>query len=50
MTDNSKERLPSPQNLGAPPVSSEGDGSPIIWPFSETNDNTKITYTNNLDK
>ena len=36
--------------LGAPPVSSEEEGSPIIWPISETNDNAKITYNNNLDK
>ena len=28
----------------------EGEGSPIIWPISETNDNTKITYNSNLDK
>ena len=36
------------RNLGALPVSSEGEGSPIIWPISETNDSTKITYNNNL--
>ena len=48
-TDSLKERQPSPQNLG-PPVSSEGEGSPMIWPISETNDNTEITYNNNLDK
>ena len=26
--------------LGALPVSSEGEGSPIIWPISKTNDTT----------
>ena len=40
MTDISKERL----------VSSDGEGSPIIWPISKTKKNTKITYNNNLDK
>ena len=35
--------------LGAPPVSSEGEDSPIIWPISKTNDTTKITNNNNLD-
>ena len=35
--------------LGVAPVSSEGEGSPIIWPISETNDKTKMTYNNNLD-
>ena len=35
--------------LGAPPVSSEGEGSPTIWPLSKANDSTKITYNNNLD-
>ena len=50
MTNILKERLPSPQKLGWPPVSSVGEGSPIIWPISKTNDNAKITYNNNLDK
>ena len=35
--------------LGAPPVSSEGKGSPIIWPIEKTNNSTKMTYNNNLD-
>ena len=35
--------------LGALPVSSEGEGSPIIWPISKTNDTTQITYKSNLD-
>ena len=35
--------------LGVAPVSSEGEGSPIIWPMSKTNDTTKMTYNNNLD-
>ena len=30
-----------------PLVSSEGEGSPIIWPMSKTNDSTKVTYNNN---
>ena len=42
MTDILKERLGSPENLGR--VSSEGEGSPIIWPMSKTNDTTKITH------
>ena len=37
------------RNLGGPPVSSEGEGSPFIWPISKTNDSTKMTYNNNLD-
>ena len=48
MTDILKERLGSPENLGR--VSSEGEGSPIIWPMSKINDSTKMTYNNNLDK
>ena len=47
MTDILKERLGSPENLGR--VSSEGEGSPIIWPMSKTNDTTKMAYNNNLD-
>ena len=35
--------------LGVAPVSSEGEGSPIIWPISKTNDTTKITNKNYLD-
>ena len=35
--------------LGAPPVSSEGEGSPITWPTSKTNYTTKISYNNKLD-
>ena len=38
--------------LGAPPVSSEGEGSPIInlaYFQKKTNDTTKITYKKNLD-
>ena len=31
--------------LGVAPVSSEGEGSPIIWPISKTNDTTKIIWT-----
>ena len=49
MTDILKMRLPSPQNLGASPVSSEGEGSSIIWPMSKTNGSTEMTYNYNLD-
>ena len=49
MTDILKERLPYLRIFGAQPVSSEGVGSPIIWPTSETNDSTKMTYNYNLD-
>ena len=49
MTDISKRDYLHLRILGAPPVSSEGEGSPIIWPISETNDTTKITYKNYLD-
>ena len=50
MTDILKERnYLHFRNLDAPPVSSEGEGSPIIWPMSKTNDSTKMTYNNNLD-
>ena len=35
--------------LGAPPVSSEEEGSPIICPNSKTNETTKITYNYNFD-
>ena len=31
--------------LGVAPVSSEGEGSPIIWPISKTDDTTKIILT-----
>ena len=30
--------------MGAPPVSSEGEGSPIIWPISKTNDTARIIW------
>ena len=50
MTDILKERLPSPQNLGRPPLSSEEEGSPIIWPISKTNDTTKVLYNDNFYK
>ena len=36
--------------LGAPPVSSEGEGSPIIWPILQTNDTTKVLYNDNFYK
>ena len=36
------------RNLGAPPVSSKGEGSPITWPILKTNDSTKMTYNYNL--
>ena len=42
-TGSLKERQPSPQNL-------EGEGSPIIWPISKTNDTTKITYNYNFQR
>ena len=35
--------------LGAPSVSSEGEGSLIIGSISKTHNTTKITYNNNLD-
>ena len=44
MTDILKERLPSPLNLGRAPVSSEGEGSPIIWPMTLQKSPTKIVW------
>ena len=37
------------ESWAPPPVSSEGEAGPIIWPISKANDTTKITYNNNLD-
>ena len=50
MTGVLKERLATfTSHLCTPPVSSEGEGSPIIWPRSKKkNDSTKITYNDNL--
>ena len=42
MTNILKGRLPSLRFLGEPPVSFEGEGSPIIWPISKENDTKKI--------
>ena len=49
MTDILKRDYLHLRILGVLPVSSEGEGSPIIWPMSKTNDTTKIAYNNNLD-
>ena len=49
MTEIEKRDYHHLRILGAPPVSSEGEGSLIIWPISKTNDTTKIIYKDNLD-
>ena len=49
MTDILKENYLHLRIYGMSPVSSEGEGSPIIWPISKTNDNTKVSFNNNLD-
>ena len=48
MTDILKRDHHHLRILGAPPISSKGEGSLIIWPIAKTNDATKITYKNNL--
>ena len=50
MTDILKRDHHHLRILGAPPISSEGEGSPIIWPISKENDTTKITYNYNLKR
>ena len=44
-----KERLPSPQNLGRAACTLCGREKPNNLGYFETNDSTKMTYTNNLD-
>ena len=45
-----KERQPSPQNLGRAACKLWGRRSPHILAYFKTNDSTKMTYNNNLDK